>query len=112
MSVRSNILLDLEYDGTAFYGWQQQADRRTVQGVLLDHLNYLFGDSVVLTGAGRTDRGVHALHMPASFVCDGIVPPERLTRALRAHLPDDLHLLGPRELPEDFNARFSAQRRS
>lgn len=112
VSKGNNILLDLEFDGTGFCGWQQQRDQRTVQGVLLEHLQHLFGESVELTGAGRTDRGVHALHMPATFNCEGIIPEERLLSALRSHLPGDIHLLGQRAVPLDFNARFSACRRS
>ncbi len=112
MSDSSNILLDIEFDGTGFYGWQQQADQRTVQGVLLEHLRHLYGESVVLTGAGRTDRGVHALHMPASFTCEQVIPENRLLPVLSAQLPGDIHLLGQRPVAPDFSARFSALSRS
>jgi tRNA pseudouridine38-40 synthase len=112
MSDSSNILLDIEFDGARFYGWQQQADRRTVQGVLLEHLRYLYGESVVLTGAGRTDRGVHALHMPASFSCEQVIPESRLLPVLSAQIPGDIQLLGQRQVAPGFNARFSARSRS
>ena len=112
MSKSSNILLDIEFDGTMFYGWQQQTDQRTVQGVLLEHLQHLYGESVILTGAGRTDRGVHALHMPASFTCEQVIPESRLLPVLRSRIPGDIQLLSQRSVAPGFNARFSATGRS
>ncbi len=103
----------VEFDGAAFFGFQEQPHRRTVQGVLkqtlADLLKVAPGD-VVLFGSSRTDRGVHAedlgisVHLPEAPPW----PVEILLRAWRARLPDDvwLHTLGP--APPGFHARYSA----
>jgi tRNA pseudouridine38-40 synthase len=108
--------LTIAYDGTDFEGWQLQrtaAGRtagRTVQGVLEEALCRLGGgERVAVSGAGRTDAGVHALGQVASFALARDWPPERLLRALNALLPEDVRVLEAAPCPPSFHARKSAR---
>jgi tRNA pseudouridine38-40 synthase len=107
-----NIKLTLEYDGTDFAGWQVQPGARTVQGEIESALSDLTGESQRVTGAGRTDAGVHALGQVASvpFLLD--LPCDRITGALNARLSRDVRVLSAADVPESFNARFDAVSRS
>ncbi|MGH8241072.1 MAG: tRNA pseudouridine(38-40) synthase TruA [Steroidobacteraceae bacterium] len=110
----TRIRLDLSYDGTAFAGWAQQRDQRTVQGVLTEALEMIVRSSIALTVAGRTDSGVHATGQVAHFD----VPltlwnrfRDGLLRRVNAVLPDDIRVHRMLVVPEEFNARFAALRR-
>lgn len=93
----------LEYDGTAFSGWAHQPGLRTVQGVLEDALATVLGERVVLTVAGRTDAGVHALGQVASH------PGEPAKAgALNGLLPHDVRVLVSEAAPDGFDARRDA----
>ena len=104
--------LTISYDGTAHRGWARQPGERTVEGVLRDALTSVYGTFEGLAVAGRTDTGVHALANVVSFAAEGGPAVERTARALNAALPDDVAILQAEEVPDDFNARFSARRRS
>jgi tRNA pseudouridine38-40 synthase len=99
----------LAYDGTDFAGFQRQVGVRTVQQVLEDALAPIEGTEVVVTGAGRTDSGVHALGQVASFALTNSIDPMQLRQALNAVLPEDLRVLSIDEAPDGFNARFAAR---
>lgn len=107
----THFRMDLAYDGTHFEGWQTQASGRTVQGVLEEALAQIMKQPVSLTGAGRTDAGVHARFQVASFSAETRMNPRQLTLALNSLLPKDVRILESREAPEDFHARFSAKAR-
>lgn len=107
-----NFLLDLEFDGSGFFGWQIQPGRRTVQGEITRVLERLLGEPVKLNGAGRTDRGVHAHHMIASFHCKPRIPLNRLLTVIQDALPADIRLLKLQLVPDEFHARFSARSRT
>lgn len=103
----------LAFDGTEFFGWQAQSQRegkdRTVQGVVEAALARLGGGGrVPVTGAGRTDAGVHALGQVASFDLPREMAPAELQRALNALLPLDVRVLEAGRAPEGFHARKSA----
>jgi tRNA pseudouridine38-40 synthase len=101
--------LTLQYDGSRFFGWQKQTAERTVQGVLeaaLAELNE--GERVPVTGAGRTDTGVHALGQVAHFDLTTHLDTATLLRALNARLPEDLRGLELATVSADFHARYSA----
>lgn len=105
------LQLVLQYDGGAFAGWQVQPDQRTVQGVLEATLGRLCGGPVRVTGAGRTDAGVHARGQAA-----GVLVPEhwtapRLRRVLNEQLPDDLWVAAVHEMKPGFHARYGAVER-
>ena len=101
--------LVLEYEGTAYHGWQVQPGLPTVQGILQDTLARIAGAPVQVTGAGRTDAGVHALGQVASFTADLRLDTRTLRRALNASLPTDIVVCRAEEAPEDFDARRSAR---
>jgi tRNA pseudouridine38-40 synthase len=104
--------LTIEYDGTPFAGWQIQADRLTVQGVLTDAITALSGERVRVQGAGRTDAGVHALAQVAHFDVARDWETDTIRDALNAHLrPHPVAVLAAERVSDDFNARTSARKR-
>jgi tRNA pseudouridine38-40 synthase len=109
----TRVRLDVSYDGTSFSGWAAQPERRTVAGVLTEALERLLGPhtAIGLTVAGRTDAGVHA----TGQVCHVDLPDDdwarlatTLVRRLAALMPPDARVRAAREVPGDFDARFSA----
>lgn len=111
--------LHMAYEGTAYYGWQVQPDQPTVQQVLEKAVGTLLREEVGITGAGRTDTGVHASCFVAHF--DTRVPiytlpeygsVEQWVFKLNRFLPPDIVVYEAREVPEDMHARFSATYRT
>jgi tRNA pseudouridine38-40 synthase len=82
--------LTLEYDGTAYAGWQRQPDQPTVQAALENAFHHITQTHTPVIGAGRTDSGVHALGQVASFRSDRPMTANEWTRALNALLPADI----------------------
>ena len=104
-----NIKVVLEYDGTGFSGWQQQAARRSVEGELKRALFELTQERITVYGAGRTDAGAHALGQVANFrLPEGSISVSKLVAALNAKLPADLSALSATVVPDSFHARYSA----
>ena len=95
--------LDIEYDGTDFFGWAVQPEVRTVQGEVERALAIIARRPLRLTVAGRTDRGVHATGQVASH--DGA--PVR-AHQLNAILPRDVRIVASAPAPEGFDARHDA----
>jgi len=105
-----NIRLDIQYDGTNYHGWQRQPNVRTIQAEIEAALEKLTERKVHITGASRTDTGVHALGQTANFhLKDSPIPTENLQNALNSILPDDIVIKNVREMPIKFNAIASAQ---
>ncbi|MDA1082323.1 MAG: tRNA pseudouridine(38-40) synthase TruA [Gemmatimonadetes bacterium] len=102
------IQLVVQYDGTDFSGWQVQPETRTVQGTLEATLSRLAGEPVRVTGAGRTDAGVHARGQSAGVEMASHWTPERLRRALNQQLPADVWIADAHEMVTSFHARFGA----
>jgi tRNA pseudouridine38-40 synthase len=103
-----NLKLTLQYDGTAYVGWQRQGNGVSIQSLLEDALEPIEGSRVVVHGAGRTDAGVHALGQVATVALAVAMEPPALVRALNALLPPDIRVLGAEEAGPGFHARFSA----
>ena len=101
-----NFALTLEYDGTAYHGWQLQKNAPTVQGVLLDAIERICGVRPTIYASGRTDAGVHALAQMANFRLETSIPPEELRRALNARLPEDVVVKRVEEMEADFHAQY------
>ncbi len=104
-----NSLLVLSYDGTSFFGWQKQPSLPTVQGELEKVLSKILNEEISIKGAGRTDKGVHALRQYANFFCSKDYDPSSLRRSLNALLPPDIRVLRViKGIPLDFDARRNA----
>src|SRR3989304_2442943 len=101
----------IAYDGTDFAGFQRQAKRRTVQGVLEQALRRRGGADRSRRAAGRTDTGVHARGQVIAFHLDWKRSPAKLTAALNAHLPPDVSVRQTRPTSAGFHPRYSALRR-
>ena len=104
--------LELEFDGTNYHGWQNQPDALTVQEVIERDLSTLLGCKTSLTGAGRTDSGVHATQMYAHFDALTVIDEEYLTFRLNALLPNDIAIKTIHKVMEGAHARFDAVSRS
>ena len=108
----SRVAVGLEYDGTAFSGWQYQPHARTVQGELQTALARVAAHPVLLTAAGRTDAGVHAFAQVAHFETSV----ERTERAwvygANSEAAADVRVLWARPVADDFHARYSALSRT
>jgi tRNA pseudouridine38-40 synthase len=105
-----NWRIVVEYDGTAFAGWQRQGGgARTVQGVLEAALARLAQGRVAVIGAGRTDAGVHAAGQVAHARAATRLGPADLERAWNALLPPDVAVRGLRPAAPDFHARRAAR---
>ena len=107
-----NYKIIVEYDGTNFVGWQQQANGVSVQSSLQDSVFKLSGERVVVYGAGRTDAGVHAYGQVASFVISKKISTDVIRDGLNQHLrPLMISVLKAEQVDNDFHARFSAKKR-
>ncbi|MCU0605417.1 MAG: tRNA pseudouridine(38-40) synthase TruA [Desulfobacterales bacterium] len=104
-----NFKLTIEYDGTAYSGWQRQAEEPTVQAEIERALGRMTQSNITLTGAGRTDAGVHALGQVANFLSETRLTPEELLKGLNSLLPPDIAIRDCCRVPEDFHARFAAR---
>jgi tRNA pseudouridine38-40 synthase len=107
----TTVRLDIEYDGAGFRGWARQPSLRTVQGVLEAGLAQILREEVLLTVAGRTDTGVHALEQVASFGTEAVLPPD-LARSLNGVTPPDVTVRRAETVADGFDARRDARSRS
>ncbi len=105
--------LTLEYDGSAFVGWQRQAEGASVQGALEAAVEAFRQVRVTAVAAGRTDSGVHALGQVAHVDLPDAQPPETVRKALNAHLrPAPVAVVEAVPVADTFHARFSAVERA
>lgn len=102
------IALCVEYDGSQYHGWQAQPELRTVQQVLEKALTKVADNEINLVCAGRTDTGVHATNQIIHFDCTKIRPIRSWIHGANSFLPKDVCIIGGKEMPETFNARYSA----
>ncbi|MBI3314865.1 MAG: tRNA pseudouridine(38-40) synthase TruA [Candidatus Omnitrophica bacterium] len=120
-----NFKLILEYDGSAFRGWQVQGrgvnprwghaplrGERTVQGELEKTLAKVFKQDIFVLASGRTDSGVHAGAQVASFKAETRMTPAQIQKALNASLPPDMAVLEAKNVGVHFHARYSAKRKT
>ena len=109
MSPVRNIRLVIAYDGGHYGGWQRQKNRLAIQEVLEKALSTITAEPIQLTGAGRTDAGVHALGMNANFHTSSTISLGGLLRGLNSMLPLDIRILHTAVMPDDFHCRYSAR---
>jgi len=104
--------LTIEYDGAGFVGWQRQANGWSVQEALEAAIARFCGETVAVTGAGRTDAGVHASGQTAHFDLARSVPPDVVCNAINFHLrPAAISILAAEAVSDAFDARLSAVER-
>ncbi len=103
------IKLTIQYDGSAYSGWQIQPSGTTIQGLLQDCIYRLTGERVNVVGAGRTDAGVHAVEQVAAFDSGSRLHIDVMKRALNALLPHDIRVMGIGEAEKDFHPRYGAR---
>ncbi|MGI6172313.1 MAG: tRNA pseudouridine(38-40) synthase TruA [Christensenellales bacterium] len=103
------IRLILEYDGTNYAGWQRQSNAVSVQQKVEEALSALTKRQVTVTGASRTDAGVHALGQVAHFDTESRIPPDKYAFALNTMLPPDIRVQNSAQAADDFHARFMAK---
>lgn len=106
------FFITLSYDGTRFHGWQIQPNGISVQGELQRGLSLLLRQEIIVTGAGRTDAGVHASMMVAHFDYVGELDCRQLAYKLNKLLPQDIAVQKVEQVSDDLHARFSATSRT
>lgn len=99
------ILLRAAYDGTNYHGWQVQPNAKTIEGELNRVLTQLTGEKIQVTGASRTDAGVHALGNVAVFDTASKIPAEKFSYALNQRLPEDIVIQSSLQVADDFHPR-------
>lgn len=99
------VKLTVAYDGTDYCGWQIQNNGLTVEGELNRALSELTGETIIVTGASRTDAGVHARGNVAVFDTDSPIPPERIKYALNVKLPEDIVVVASEEVDRNWHPR-------
>ncbi len=102
----------ISYCGTGYVGWQRQLNGLSVQEVLEKALTKTFGAPTSATASGRTDAGVHAEGQVVHFDCETSIPTDKIPYAVNTNLPDDISMLYCEATSDDFNARFSAKRKT
>lgn len=107
-----NYKMIIQYDGTDFCGWQIQKDQRSIQGEITSALKVLLKKDIAVTGAGRTDAGVHAWGQTANFLSEEELDLYRFRYSLNSILPKEIVVRRMNITDENFNARFSATSRS
>ena len=110
MSGTATIKMTVQYDGSAYHGYQKQKGGiATVQSSLEEALGKLLGRPIEIVGASRTDAGVHALGQVVSFSVESNIPPDRMAPALSPLLPPTISAVHSERKPVGFNARFDAK---
>ena len=105
-----NLRLDLCYDGTRYKGWQRlNQNDNTIQAKLEYTLSRILGESVEVTGSGRTDAGTHAAFQVANVHCKSSVPCDEILSQLRKYLPEDIGIYSCRNVSERFHARLNVK---
>ena len=106
------VRLIVAYDGTNYRGWQVQPNGITIEEVLNKHLSALLGEEIVVTGASRTDSGVHSMGNVAIFDTNTRMPAEKISFALNQRLPEDIVVQESKEVPSDWHPRYQVSRKT
>ena len=112
MSATYRWAVGLEYDGSSYAGWQTQESAPSIQAVVERALSTVADHPVTLTGAGRTDAGVHALQQVAHFDASAVRSARSWVYGANTQLPPDVAALWAVQVPETFHARYSASSRT
>ncbi len=104
----TRVALVLEYDGTAYHGFQWQAGGVTIQQKLEEALQQLTGETIRVLGASRTDAGVHARGQLVSFITGSSHSPETFVKGMNYYLPGDIAVRTAHRVKDSFNVRSQA----
>lgn len=101
-------LITFSYDGSKYFGYQKQPDKKSIQGELERVLTQInSNNSVLVSASGRTDSGVHALNQKAHFDLNIDIPVEKLKSSLNKMLPESIYIKNVEKVNDDFHARFN-----
>ena len=100
------VKLIVAYDGTNYCGWQIQPNGITIEQVLNENLSKLLGEEITVTGASRTDSGVHSMGNVAIFDTETRMPADKISFALNQRLPEDIRIQESCQVADDFHPRF------
>lgn len=106
------IKLIVAYDGTNYCGWQVQPNGITIEEVLNRELSRLLCEDITVTGASRTDSGVHSLGNVAVFDTDARMPADKVSFALNQRLPEDIVIQGSCEVQKDWHPRHQESKKT
>lgn len=104
-----NLLMTIQYDGSAYHGWQVQSNALTVQEVFQNAVEKVFRSRLDIKGCSRTDSGVHANMYCVSLKTDMNIDCLGALRAMNTALPPDIAVIDCREVPSDFHPRYSCK---
>ncbi|PKL84113.1 MAG: tRNA pseudouridine(38-40) synthase TruA [Ignavibacteriae bacterium HGW-Ignavibacteriae-3] len=107
-----NYIIDIQYDGTNYAGWQIQRNAPTVQQKIVDAIEVITKEKINLIGSGRTDSGVHALGQVANFRTEIEIDIYKFQYSLNSILPEDISVVKMKQADEKFHSRFDARSRS
>ena len=108
-----NLRLDICYDGTRYRGWQRLSGKDdTIQGKLETALSRILGETIEISGSGRTDAGVHAKGQVANFHCESKMPVGEILANLRKYLPEDIGIYSCKDVSPRFHARLNAKEKT
>lgn len=102
-------LCEISYDGYLFYGFQRQKDKRTVCSLVEEVLRKVLNENILIVGASRTDRGVHANSFYFHFDCEKVLDTEKLKVSLNKLISNDIYFKNITIVNEDFHARYSVK---
>ena len=108
-----NLRLDICYEGTRYRGWQRLGTTdNTIQGKIEAALSRILGETIELSGSGRTDAGVHARGQVVNFHCESTMSPGEILQNLRRYLPEDIGIYSCEEVSPRFHARLNAKEKT
>lgn len=107
-----NIIMEIQYMGEAYSGWQRQSNASSIQQKIEEAIYKVTGQYADVIGSGRTDSGVHALAQVANVKVKTKIPPERIKHALNYYLPKDIRIMKTARCSDEFHARFDAKRKT
>ena len=112
MTKEKNIKMVYQYDGSKFYGFQRQKNKKTVQGEIEKVILKNFSQKINMISSGRTDKGVHDLGQVSNFFIDEKIPLEAIKRQINKNLYGEIKILSVEEIEREFNSRFDAKSRT
>lgn len=109
---KRNVKIIYQYDGSKFYGFQRQKNKKTVQGEIEKIIFKNFAQKINMISSGRTDKGVHALEQVSNFFIDKKIPLEAVKRQINKNMYGEIKILSVEETNDEFNSRFDAKDRT